>query len=78
MSVKIINDSASKDVLELAIDNGDKEKLEQVLNKWNFKDYESLLRFAASILLSSEDNTVSIRIKSAIQEVAPADNLLRK
>jgi hypothetical protein len=45
MSVKIQNNSENKDVLELAIDNGDKEKLDQALKKWQFKDYQSLLRF---------------------------------
>jgi hypothetical protein len=76
MSVKVTKDDT--EILELSIDNGDKQKLEQVLNKWNFKDYESLLRFAASVLLSAEDNTISIKIKSATQEVIPADNLLKK
>lgn len=75
MAVKIIeNSDPSKIILE--IDNGDKEKLEQALEKWNFKDHQSLLRFAVSVLLLTEDHTLWINKDGNHKEIQPSDDLI--
>jgi hypothetical protein len=78
MSVKIQNNSENNDILELAIDNGDKEKLDQALKKWQFKDYQSLLRFATSVLLLTQDKSLWIIEEDGgdLKNIAPSDDLL--
>ena len=74
MAVKVTEKSESKITLE--IDNGDKEKLEKVLEKWNFKDHQSLFRFAISILYLTEDNTLWINEKGEPNKIQPSDDLI--
>jgi hypothetical protein len=80
MSVKIQNNSADKEVLELAIDNGDKEKLEQALKKWQYKDYQSLLRFTTSVLLVTQDKSLWIVEEEGgeLKNIAPSDELINQ
>ena len=80
MSVKIQNNSADKEVLELAIDNGDKEKLDQALKKWQFKDYQSLLRFTTSVILVTQDKSLWIVEEEGgeLKNIAPSDELINK
>ena len=80
MSVKIQNNSADKEVLELAIDNGDKEKLEQALKKWQFKDYLILLRFTTSVLLVTQDKSLWIVEEEGgeLKNIAPSDELINQ
>jgi len=76
MSVKIITESSNKDILSLAIDNGDREKLDQALQKWGFKDYQSLLRFTTSVLLLIEDKSLWIEEEVGMKKIAPSDDLV--
>jgi hypothetical protein len=62
--------------LHLVIDNGDVDKLDQALNKWSFKDYQSLIRFSVSILLLAEDKSISIKMNGIQTNIQPAPELL--
>ena len=71
-----IKDIMKEEKLELTIDNGDLVKLRQALDKWSFKDYQSLMRFSVSLLLLAEDFSVSIKMKGTQREIQPAPELL--
>lgn len=65
------------DKLTLDIDNGDLKKLDQVMTKWAFKDYQSFLRFAISTLLLSEEKSISIKMDGKTQDIVPASDLIK-
>ncbi len=64
--------------LHLIIDNGDLDKLDQALDKWSFKDYQSLIRFSVSLLLLTEDKSISIKMKGSQTEIRPAQELIKE
>jgi len=66
--------------LTLVLDNGDRKIFESVKKDWNFKDEESLVRFAIAILSKSSDKkTVAYPDDSGELQVAkPQDSLLNK
>jgi hypothetical protein len=72
-----IKDKMEERVLHLYIDNGDLDKLEKVLEKWSFKDYQSLVRFSVSVLLLAEDKSIGIKMKGMQKEIQPASDLLK-
>ena len=59
--------------LILEINYGDLTKLKEAMQKWGFKDYQSLLRFGVSLLLLAEDNFFIIRMNGVLEKVAPID-----
>jgi hypothetical protein len=63
--------------LLVEIDNGDLEKLGQCMSKWSFKDHQSLLRFAMSILLVTEENSLWIKTEGRQQAITPAKEYLK-
>ncbi len=66
------------EILTLNIDNGDLKKFDEILRKWKFKDYQSFLRFAASLFILSEDQSVSIKMNGQQTEIQPVADLLVK
>lgn len=58
--IKKIPEQSTAEKLALSLDNGDFKALKDVQKKYNFKDEESLLRFALVTLLRAEKNTVYI------------------
>ena len=63
--------------LILTLDKGDKEKFQQLLDEWNFKDSQSLLRFAMSVMLETTDKTLTITRQNRDVKVVPADIFLK-
>lgn len=63
--------------LILEIDNGDKTKLEEIMESWNFKDIQSFWRFSLSILLATEDKGLWIQANGQPRKIAPDDSLLK-
>ena len=53
--VRNLPENEEHPVLILELDNGDRKIFESVKNDWNFKDEESLVRFAIAILSKSSD-----------------------
>ena len=70
--------SESNDKLILEFNNGDKEKFEQLLSDWNFKDEQSLLRFAMSVMLLTKDKTLTITTEEGNEKVAPKEDSLKR
>src|SRR6266513_2849713 len=63
--------------LILTLDNGDQEKIDQVISKWRFKDYQSFLRFTVSTMLLNENNFLSITLDGAQQDIKPPAHSLK-
>lgn len=63
--------------LMLDIDNGDLSKLNEVMDKWGFKDYQSFMRFAVSILLLNEEKSIGIKLDGIKQDITPSSDLLK-
>ncbi len=74
MAVKILTQTNQN--LDLRLDNGDLSKLNDVINKWNFKDYQSFFRFAISILLVTEDKFLAILENGEVNPIKPASDYL--
>ncbi|HDV5783367.1 TPA: hypothetical protein RJD83_000279 [Legionella pneumophila] len=72
-----VKSQEKEDKLILEIDNGDLSKLNDVMEKWGFKDYQSFMRFAVSILLLNEEKSVGIKLDGLKQDIAPASDLLK-
>ena len=62
--------------LILTLDNGEKKVLEEMLKKWNFKDEESLIRFALAILDCSTQTFLTIHTEKGAEKIIPADYLI--
>ena len=54
----------------------DYKKFKEAMTSWKFKDDQSLLRFAVSILVLSEDKIISTKMEGKQTEVKPAAELL--
>lgn len=65
------------DKLILEIDNGDRTKLEEVIQKWNFKDEQAFWRFSLSILLETEDKELWIKSNGQLIPIAPAQHSIK-
>jgi len=63
--------------LLLEIDNGDLSKLNDVINKWGFKDYQSFLRFSISIMLVTEEKFLSIKVDHEEKVIKPSADFLK-
>jgi hypothetical protein len=75
-----VKSSVANETLYLEIDNGDKAKIEKVMQDWHFKNMESFLRFFVSVATESYDKkTVAfINQDSILQKALPADHLLEQ
>lgn len=63
--------------LQLTINNGDLEKITQVVSDWNFRDYQSFIRFAVSIMLVTINKSITIQTETGATAVVPNPNLLK-
>lgn len=73
-----VKSSKKESCLTLEINNGDLTKLDEVMAKWGFKDYQGFMRFAISVFLLSEDNSISINLNGLKQDFAPAFDLIKE
>ena len=65
-----------KDSIVINVDNGDLKALDDIEKKWNFKDKESLLKFAMAVMLKADNSIVKISIGGEEIEVSPKPDLL--
>lgn len=63
--------------LILEIDNGDSSKLNEVIEKWGFKDYQSFLRFSISIMLVTEEKFLAIKVDGVEKVIKPSSDFLK-
>lgn len=73
----VVISSEKDNKLELKIDNGDKEKLDIALEKWNFKDVQSYWRFCLSVLIEAENNGLWIESNGVPVRIVPAKHSLK-
>ena len=71
MAVKEIH-SENENILDLRFDNGDVSKLNEVIQRWGFKDYQSFFRFVISIMLVTEDKFLAILQGGEVNPIKPA------
>lgn len=62
----------------LEFSNGDKEKFNEVMKKYEFKDEQALIRFVLSVLLVTEDNEIQIKQDGDYTPVIPAEHSIKK
>lgn len=62
----------------LEFTNGDIEKFEQVMKRYNFVDAQALIRFAVSILLVTENKFIQIKQNGELIPVEPAEHSVKK
>jgi hypothetical protein len=75
--VRQITDDPQKPKTEITIDNGDLAALDDAMEKWNFLDVASLLRFSVAILRESKEHVVYVPGENGKKiAFAPAENLL--
>lgn len=72
---KTINETPPKIALE--VDNGDLQAINEVMQKYNFKDEEAMIRFILFVLLKSEKNVVYIDEGDKKVALTPAQHLLK-
>lgn len=65
-----------KFVLEFT--NGDIQKFNEVMEKYNFKDAQAFIRFATSLLLVAQDKEIKIKKDNEFVSIAPVEELLKK
>ena len=71
-------DEEKEGKLILEITKGDKEKFQETLKKWNFKNPQSLLRFSLSILLKTQGEIGIFDLSTGLKKVVPANHLLEE
>ena len=72
-----LSQSTETDGLIVVLTNGDREALQEIINKWGFLNEESFLKFAMAIMLKAEGNKIIIQSEGNQASIVPNDNLLR-
>lgn len=71
MAIRKINSPGEH--IDLRVDNGDLQALNEVMEKFNFKDEEAALRFGLIVLLNA-DETGNVYVERGDQKVKIAPN----
>ena len=74
----MITKTGNDDKFSLEFTNGDIEKFNEVMKKYNFKDAQAFIRFATSVLLVAQDGEIKIKKSNEFVNVKPIDDLLNK
>ena len=73
--IKLENNEHS---LGLDFDNGDLQALNDVIEKYGFKDEEAALRFGLIVLLNAETNNIFVERGDQKVKIAPNQSLLKE
>ena len=74
MSIKSTSDDST---LTLVLDNGDRKGFLDIMQKWGFKDEQSLLKFAMSAMIINHGTSLIVTKENGeYQRVAPMDEHL--
>lgn len=73
-----IKSTLHDDTLQLIVDNGDRTKMDEIMNDWEFKDYQSMIRFLLSIALVTEDKYIGIKKNGRYTPIGPSAELIKK
>lgn len=66
------------DNLVLTLDNGDREKFDQIMREWSFRDEQAMLRFAMSAMLLTRDRTLGISTAEGDEKIVPKDDAVKQ
>lgn len=72
-----ISAEQKEEKLILTIDNGDLERLNSVISRWNFIDYQGLIRFMCSIMTDTKENKLYMEGSNGPFPVVPAAKLIK-
>ena len=75
--VRKLPENEDHPVLILELDNGDRKAFNEIQEKFNLKDEQSVLRFAMGVLLNAQDGTISITITASGEEARPSKDYLK-
>lgn len=76
MAIVKIEESTEK--LDVSINNGDLKAIVEIKEKWEFKDKESVLRFALAALLVAEEGELCVIKKDGSKKtIKPIEELLQ-
>lgn len=64
------------DGLFVGLSNGDKMAIEEAMQRWHFKDVESLIKFALAVLIKAENGKLSAQVEGSQINLIPSDSLL--
>lgn len=73
-----IKETRSGDNAGLAFTGIDRDVLDSLVEKYNFKDAASAISYAIAVLLAAEDNIIRIRRDGEVIPVEPRDSLVKK
>lgn len=77
MATQVIKNE--KDVLQVEFNNGDLNALNEIKNKWRFKDLESVLRFGLAVLTIAESGKLfHEKTDGKTERFEPMDDLVEK
>ena len=74
MAINIIQ--STDDLVRADINNGDREALKNIVQKWGFGNEASALRFALAVLIRAENKKVYIDEGGVKSPLVPGDSLL--
>jgi hypothetical protein len=78
MAIKKLSEDVSSGVRTIEINNGDLQALQRITTEGNFKDVESVLRFAIAVLSVTKDKKLFYENDQGEKvTVEPADSLRR-
>ncbi len=60
----------------LVLNNGDKAALDKIIERWDFKDATSFLRFVMAVMLKAENNKLFFEVQGIQTGATPSDDLL--
>ncbi len=75
MSLKIIKDDSDNGTLTIELNNGDYKALNDIVEKWKFKDRENALRFGMAVLAVTERGTLCKEEASGNRKLIPTDDI---
>ena len=67
-----------ENIIKLEINNGDYKEFKNAMKKWSFRDNQSLIRFAISLLVLNENKFFPIKVRDEDRYIVPAADLLEK
>lgn len=74
----VISDDTKDNEITLKIDNGDYIEFKKVMQKWKFKDHQSLMRFAISLLVLNENKYFPMKVDNQERDIVPAPHLIKE
>ncbi|HSX00038.1 MAG TPA: hypothetical protein VLH38_03310 [Patescibacteria group bacterium] len=63
--------------IQLKVDNGDRQAINQLLERYGFLDIEALLRYGIVAMIEAQDNTLYVKKGDETIALRPTDKLVK-